>query len=104
MTTADDYEKHVAEAQQATMPGWDFSWLEGRAHGEGPSGDSEQQARALPYRHWIHRARPPVPDRGTSTKVFVTLSAKASQRFGCSLLNGLPGFRVIWIIVRGGGA
>ncbi|MGW8779904.1 class I SAM-dependent methyltransferase [Streptomyces sp. NPDC055796] len=50
MTTAHDYEKHVAEARQATMSGWDFGWLEGRAHGEGPSWDYAEHARALlPY-------------------------------------------------------
>ncbi|MCX5015704.1 hypothetical protein OG765_32815 [Streptomyces sp. NBC_00555] len=37
MATADDYETYVAEAQQATMKGWDFSWLNGRADGGGPS-------------------------------------------------------------------
>ncbi|MFF4449817.1 class I SAM-dependent methyltransferase [Streptomyces sp. NPDC001502] len=47
MTTANDYETHVAEAQQATMSGWDFSWLKGRADGDGPSWDYEQHARAL---------------------------------------------------------
>ncbi|MFZ3493381.1 class I SAM-dependent methyltransferase [Streptomyces sp. 5.8] len=43
----DDFETRVAEARQATMTGWDFSWLKGRADGEGPSWDYEQQARAL---------------------------------------------------------
>ncbi|MER6257905.1 hypothetical protein ABT224_41975 [Streptomyces sp. NPDC001584] len=47
MTTANDYEKHVAEARQATMSGWDFSWLQGRVEGEGPSWDYEQLARVL---------------------------------------------------------
>ncbi|MFD7256526.1 class I SAM-dependent methyltransferase [Streptomyces sp. NPDC059874] len=47
MTTADEYEKHVAEALRATMSGWDFSWLTGRADGEGPSWDYERHARAL---------------------------------------------------------
>ncbi|UUU43564.1 class I SAM-dependent methyltransferase [Streptomyces sp. NBC_00162] len=47
MTTADDYETYVAEAQQATMKGWDFSWLNGRADGGGPSWDYEQRARVL---------------------------------------------------------
>lgn len=47
MTIADDYEKHVAEAQQATMSGWDFSWLNGRVDGEGPSWDYERHARFL---------------------------------------------------------
>lgn len=35
------------EAQQATMSGWDFSWLKGRADGEGPSWDYGQRARVL---------------------------------------------------------
>ncbi|MFE9561654.1 class I SAM-dependent methyltransferase [Streptomyces sp. NPDC006487] len=47
MTTADGYEKRIAEAQQATMSGWDFGWLKGRADGEGPSWDYGELARAL---------------------------------------------------------
>ncbi|MFB7178428.1 class I SAM-dependent methyltransferase [Streptomyces sp. NPDC056257] len=44
---AHDYETHVAEARQATMTGWDFSWLTGRAAGEGPSWDYGRRARDL---------------------------------------------------------
>ncbi|MFF1413746.1 class I SAM-dependent methyltransferase [Streptomyces sp. NPDC058289] len=47
MTTANGYEKRIEEALQATMSGWDFGWLNGRAAGEGTSWDYEQQARAL---------------------------------------------------------
>lgn len=47
MTNANGYEERIAEARQATMSGWDFSWLEGRAHGEGPSWDYVRHARAL---------------------------------------------------------
>ncbi len=52
MTTADDYETLVAEARQATMTGWDFGWLKGRAGGKGPSWDYGQRARVL-----LQRAR-----------------------------------------------
>ncbi|MER6312441.1 SAM-dependent methyltransferase [Streptomyces sp. NPDC001581] len=44
---AHDYETHVAEAQRAALTGWDFSWLTGRAAGEGPSWDYAERARAL---------------------------------------------------------
>ncbi|AWZ04441.1 MULTISPECIES: methyltransferase [unclassified Streptomyces] len=47
MTNANGYEERIVEARQATMSGWDFSWLEGRAHGEGPSWDYVRHARAL---------------------------------------------------------
>ncbi|MCJ0873224.1 class I SAM-dependent methyltransferase [Streptomyces sp. AP-93] len=42
-----DFETRVKEARQASMTGWDFSWLKGRADGEGPSWDYGQHARAL---------------------------------------------------------
>ncbi|WP_405828880.1 class I SAM-dependent methyltransferase [Streptomyces sp. NBC_00105] len=43
---AHDYETRVEEALQAGMTGWDFSWLKGRADGEGPSWDYGRLARA----------------------------------------------------------
>ncbi|MEU7602351.1 SAM-dependent methyltransferase [Streptomyces sp. NPDC040724] len=43
---AHDYETRVEEALRAGLTGWDFSWLKGRADGEGPSWDYERLARA----------------------------------------------------------
>ncbi|WP_404961411.1 SAM-dependent methyltransferase [Streptomyces sp. 147326] len=43
---AHDCETRVAEALQAGMTGWDFSWLKGRADGGGPTWDYGRLARA----------------------------------------------------------
>lgn len=87
MTTANDYETHVAEAQQATMTGWDFSWLEGRADGEGPSWDYEQHARTL-----LPRARS-LLDVDTGGGEFLAALAPLPER-SVATENWLPNLRL----------
>ncbi|WP_327250918.1 class I SAM-dependent methyltransferase [Streptomyces sp. NBC_01244] len=87
MTTANGYEKRIAEAQQATMSGWDFSWLKGRADGEGPSWDYGQLARGL-----LPRARSLLDIDTGGGELLASLSPLPPQSVATE--NWAPNFRL----------